>query len=160
MWMWAASWGPVDTRWHVVTRRGGGALPSACGAWVYGPVFTRRAVCPDGVADREICPVCALWVGVAVPRPMGLFTWGESVVDSSVADVAGIVASGVLPEPWRAGEAFEDGDVVVWPTVDPDAPAPAPISVNSVEVPAWKRGRGRHRLRERPGCRGTRQAAA
>ncbi|MCA1185109.1 MULTISPECIES: hypothetical protein [unclassified Saccharopolyspora] len=104
--VWAASWGPVDTRWHVVRRDGGGALPSVCGAWVYGPVFLRRTACPQGVADREVCPVCALRVEVAVPRAAGLFACRPD----PIAPVDGIVGSGVLPEP------------VVWPTADPDSP--------------------------------------
>ena len=34
---WAASRGPVDTRWHAVGRAGGGALAAECGTYVYGP---------------------------------------------------------------------------------------------------------------------------
>lgn len=106
--VWAASWGPVDTRWHAVRRAGGGALPSLCGAWVYGPVFLRRMVCPQGVTDREVCPVCVRRAQVAVPRAAGLFARPPG----PVGPADGIVAAGVLPEP------------VAWPTADPDSPAP------------------------------------
>lgn len=57
---WAASRGPVDTRWHAVSRTAGGALAAECGTYVYGPVHLRRsATVPDGVADRAMCRACA-----------------------------------------------------------------------------------------------------
>lgn len=57
---WAASRGPVDTRWHAVGRAGGGALAAECGTYVYGPVHLRRSArIPDGVADRAMCQACA-----------------------------------------------------------------------------------------------------
>lgn len=57
--VWAASCGPVDSRWHVVRRTDGGVLPAACGAFVYGPVHLRRGACPDGEFDRDACRTCA-----------------------------------------------------------------------------------------------------
>lgn len=68
--VWAASRGPVDTRWHVVRRAGGGALAALCGTYVYGPVHLRRdAGFPDGVADREVCRGCASLLGTGCARP-------------------------------------------------------------------------------------------
>ncbi|MCA1192955.1 MULTISPECIES: hypothetical protein [unclassified Saccharopolyspora] len=56
--IWAASCGPVDSRWHGVRRSDGGALPAWCGVFVYGPVHLRRGACPDGVFDRDACREC------------------------------------------------------------------------------------------------------
>lgn len=57
--IWAASCGPVDSRWHVVQRTDGGALPAICGAFVYGPLHLRRGASPDGTFDRDACRDCA-----------------------------------------------------------------------------------------------------
>ncbi|GAB2685021.1 hypothetical protein GCM10027271_54390 [Saccharopolyspora gloriosae] len=67
--VWAASRGPVDTRWHAVRRAGGGALAALCGTYVYGPVHLRRAGFPDGEADREVCGGCAALLATACVRP-------------------------------------------------------------------------------------------
>ncbi|WP_412810212.1 hypothetical protein [Saccharopolyspora sp. MS10] len=46
-------------------RTSGDALPSRCGAYVYGPVHLRRgAHVPEGAADREVCRACSAGTGV------------------------------------------------------------------------------------------------
>ncbi|MFR9728657.1 hypothetical protein ACL03H_05455 [Saccharopolyspora sp. MS10] len=69
--VWAATAGGrwrVDRRWHLVRRAAGGALPSRCGIYVYGPLHVRRnASAPAEARFDGLCETCAAAAGIERP---------------------------------------------------------------------------------------------
>lgn len=121
---WTASSALGDTSWHAVNRLGHGVLPTACGAWLYGPFHVRRMTVPvelrgheaRPILDRDVCTECAAAMGVEAWTAVGLMGLRQ----------APTVRTQLWPPP-PDSDTGKDPTIglhtITWPTQDPDTSA-------------------------------------